>query len=569
MIKRIAAVAVIVSLIPMPIFGQTLLQQNFDPRSYQFTRTNGSGATGNLSSAGAKTISLTPCPKGLSATHHMVYISGGSGTAEAVTLTAVTPTGSDCTIGATTANIHTGAWSVRSATAGTQEAVNAAAGPANIVFPWGIFDFYGTFWSPGNVSIRGGKIGVTTLRWNSLNSKMFDIERDYFTLSGINLLQVGTATSGSIGVFTAGNGSGITSANANQVDLTDVRMDGFYNNTYLHGSSQSVNLTRITSVGATQDCIVARGAQGYWESVIAEFCAGNGITKFPPTTPSGWSPFMSGIQTYNNGGWGIESTSEPVQISGNASFFNNDKLGSIHLAGTAFTGGWIRDAYIQAEGATVSWGASTTARGILIDAGVQQTLIDNINIFSVTGNCLEINGPNTMISHIFDVGGCGSGTVAGNIYSIRSTGNHNSLTGNYSLAPVYVSGSLTRITGNQMLGTGAVVPSLYVPSGTDVEVDQNHIFNSTGGATAFKCDSPATLVEGKNAIFGTITNTCAISTLSISLTATLQKLVTFANLGSGAAGLTYWCTDCAIGNPCAGSGTGALAISNGAAWVCK
>src|SRR6185369_12054560 len=99
-----------------------------DTRTFRFTRTNGASASGNLSSAGAgKTITVTPCPFGVNGTdvYHYVRISGGTGTAEAVLITGGTCTSglASGTIIVTTANTHTGAWALTSATAGIQEAI--------------------------------------------------------------------------------------------------------------------------------------------------------------------------------------------------------------------------------------------------------------------------------------------------------------------------------------------------------------------------------------------------------------------------------------------------------------
>jgi hypothetical protein len=112
-------------------FGQTFVQQNYDARTYAWSRTNGSGASGDLSSPGAgKTITVTPPPKGVygASSNHYVYISDGTGTAEAALITggtcAATSVGM-CSIVVTTANAHSGAWRVGTATAGIKEAVQS------------------------------------------------------------------------------------------------------------------------------------------------------------------------------------------------------------------------------------------------------------------------------------------------------------------------------------------------------------------------------------------------------------------------------------------------------------
>lgn len=79
--------------------------------------------------SGASTVTMRPCPAGVAGadTNHYLYISGGSGTAEAVLITGGTCTSSAAvgTLTFTPANSHSGAWSIRSASSGIQEAILA------------------------------------------------------------------------------------------------------------------------------------------------------------------------------------------------------------------------------------------------------------------------------------------------------------------------------------------------------------------------------------------------------------------------------------------------------------
>jgi hypothetical protein len=85
--------------------------------------------TTDLSSAGAKTVSLTPCPPGVSGAEpqYYVYVSG-TGTAEAVLVTGGTcaANGQPGTLQFTTANAHPSGYMVSSASGGLQEALIAA-----------------------------------------------------------------------------------------------------------------------------------------------------------------------------------------------------------------------------------------------------------------------------------------------------------------------------------------------------------------------------------------------------------------------------------------------------------
>ncbi len=96
---------------------------------------------------GSNTVTLHPVPAGVNGTDtdHYVYISGGSGTAEAVLITGGTavsaaPSG---TIIFTCAHTHSGAWTIKSATAGGQEAHSVAVAGSLIQFPAGANYFYG------------------------------------------------------------------------------------------------------------------------------------------------------------------------------------------------------------------------------------------------------------------------------------------------------------------------------------------------------------------------------------------------------------------------------------------
>lgn len=127
-----------------------------DPREYDFSRVNGASCSGNLSSSGAgKVITFAAdMPFGLAASNY-AYLSGGTGTAEAVLITAVSgAAGGAGTATVTTANTHTGAWRFRSATAGIQEAAQLAAAPGLEVFiPAGSYTIYAQILVPHQYTV--------------------------------------------------------------------------------------------------------------------------------------------------------------------------------------------------------------------------------------------------------------------------------------------------------------------------------------------------------------------------------------------------------------------------------
>ena len=94
-----------------------------------------SRSPGGTLAIGPNTVTLALCPSGVSGTNtnHYLYISGGTGPAEAVLITGGTcvADGASGNIQFTAANAHSGAWQIGSATAGIQEAIWALDVPGN------------------------------------------------------------------------------------------------------------------------------------------------------------------------------------------------------------------------------------------------------------------------------------------------------------------------------------------------------------------------------------------------------------------------------------------------------
>lgn len=93
---------------------------------------------GTLTAGITNTITLTPVPQGVNGTDtkHPLYISGGTGAAECVTITGGTAVSGAAsgTITFVPANNHSGAWTIQSATNGIQEAlIYAKANGCNVI----------------------------------------------------------------------------------------------------------------------------------------------------------------------------------------------------------------------------------------------------------------------------------------------------------------------------------------------------------------------------------------------------------------------------------------------------
>lgn len=123
---------------------------------------------GGSLTVGTNVITVSPVPLGVNGSdqNHYLYISGGAGAAEAVLITGGTAVSGAAsgTLFIACANAHSGAWTIRSATAGIQEAIQAhASAPVPIALPPGTVTTYATITLVPGTSIRGaGKSGATS-----------------------------------------------------------------------------------------------------------------------------------------------------------------------------------------------------------------------------------------------------------------------------------------------------------------------------------------------------------------------------------------------------------------------
>ncbi len=472
-----------------------------NPVTYNFATQSPAGTL----SPGSNTITMVPVPLGVNGTDvgHRLYVST-TGTPEACIINGGSGIAGQASgqISINCANSHSAGWTIQSATYGASEAC-VANNPCYIEYPGGTFDWYGTFFPAANTGVHGGGQATTTLRWNNLNSKMFDIERDNFQLSGVRLLQVGTATAGSIGVYTAGAGSAVASAAADNGFLQDVRTVGFYNGLYLAGGGGVFNLNDVTSTNSVNDGIVVRQQQGFWSAVNSIFSGGNGITNAPSATTGGYSPFMTGIQTFGNGGWGVQSTIW-LQISGTPSFFNNDRSGEIYVSlPSSAEVGWISDSYIQYAGVAVAgglpWSTNTSAPGILVDTDSGPVSISNDHFFSTEGNCVSLKA--TFINVIDNrMVACGAGAQSGNIYGVLadSTHGYQIISGNYINAANRIDG-IKNVIRNNVITVSSASPAIYLSSGTSI-IFEGNLIEQVGAGTAYTIDAGVSLMDANNVV---------------------------------------------------------------------
>ena len=142
-------------------------------------------APGGALSPGLNVITLTPVPPGVNGTdpNHYLYISGGTGAAEAVLIgggTAVAGAASGTVI-VSCANAHSGAWTIRSASSGIQEAISAvrAAGGGAVSVPAGQWDVYALTTIPWKVSVAGVDRHAVIIRNQSATSGVFRLDAPF------------------------------------------------------------------------------------------------------------------------------------------------------------------------------------------------------------------------------------------------------------------------------------------------------------------------------------------------------------------------------------------------------
>jgi hypothetical protein len=123
---------------------------------------------------GLNTITLTPVPAGVNAANadHFLYISAGTGTAEACEIVGGTAVAgaSSGTVIVSCANTHSGAWTIQSATAGIQEAIYSQADASEIRVTERTPTLYAPVTSPTGWKISGSCIGDASTRFQVATS---------------------------------------------------------------------------------------------------------------------------------------------------------------------------------------------------------------------------------------------------------------------------------------------------------------------------------------------------------------------------------------------------------------
>jgi hypothetical protein len=334
---------------------------------------------------GSNVVSLAPCPKGVSGTdtNHYVYISGGTGTAEAGLIT-----GGTCTSGATSgtvilsvSNTHSGAWTIQSATSGVQEAICGSPQFSTItVASSSTLTLHQTLTVPGGYSLQGGGIYLSTFSvdqgtWPAVNVT------GVAELSGVTLNSVGTSSAG-----TTHQGVGIAFSNVGNSPpnprIHDIWINGF-----------------ATGVASTNSIVEAKNVMAFGVSSVGFLVSGGaGIASLlgDKLQVSGWGPTAGGTGykymgtvpgslivnsnvTQIGTGFSVYPSSGPV---------NEIQMDNIQIDGTSvgfdIEGGRVAGGIIGQLWVLNNFKFQGTNQAIIVHSGYQGLLISNWSGY--TGN---------------------------------------------------------------------------------------------------------------------------------------------------------------------------------------
>lgn len=473
---------------------------------YIWSRTNNVGASGDLSSTGAgRTITLTPCPKGVNGvdTNHHVYISGGTGTAETALIT-----GGSCTSGAstgtitvTTVNTHTGSWTVATATAGIQEAINVSpAGGGLIQIATGTHTLHGTITLPHSyIHVSGVSVGSTALTTTYTAGPVFSIP-SALAANAITDLNITGPGSGSF--------YGIDAVDQAYLHVERVNMSNVPNGIKLTGNTFSqlsifkdLFFNNITGVGAYIDTTIDAGT---WENVVI---AGGGASSI------GWHVKNTvGMRMLNTYGIYLQTG---MWIQPNAGV----SAGVIDMTNAYFDG--YASGYTSQYGLRISPVATATVNTVVMHGGAMSGseygilfdgagTIDDV-VFSgtfVTANStagaklnygtrisftdcrFEGNG-NSVNSGLWMVGGTDI-RVRGGVYAAGSFG-AGSNTQTYGI----YAANTTNVTISDLLATPNITGSIFDGGGnTNLQIRDVRGYNPRGASVLTPSASPWTYTAG-------------------------------------------------------------------------
>lgn len=481
---------------------------------------------GGTLSSGAQVVTLTPVPKGVNGTdqNHYLYISGGTGAAEAVPIVGGTAVGGAAsgTVIVTCANAHSGAWTIQSATAGIQEALDSMASP-QVLVPAGNYNIYATISVPNRGSVNGFSFsqnangGPTMLLYQQNTGSCIDLRGDQTAVRFLHIRQMVaytaqtfTAASGNIGVQCWN----VSPRTANAALVENVQVEAFYQN-FSFDSNNNLWLTNLIATGATQDNIVFAGCNGHGQSLLSQSALGNGISTKVGTNGQALAPMIDQVEIYNNTGWGLnwfgagQWGDVTSQANGLGDYYFHAASASVFHAISSDSAGISVNGYTHAPTGTA------TGVGAFFDAGAEIS-IAGLTVSNANGNAVRIAGSGNLVSSVTILTPNRHGNTDDNQYGLLITAGFNVV---YGLAgdqytAVKISGSaayFNAIYAINLNNSNLTIPVIELFSGATSTMLSGMVIPSSG--TAVKTDAGSSLIFNPALYTYTAVNSFAAGTI--------------------------------------------------------
>lgn len=405
--------------------------------------------------------------------------------------------------------------------------VGALSGGGTVVAPAGTYKLTsGVEWSP-KVSFIGDSAGLTTLT-SSGNVTILHFKHDRFCTGGFKIIgPQDPAKTSSIGLRTSVR-LAPGKVGAQNFTIENIILENCYVGLSVEGSANSlitnVQITNCYSPDASLDCV---GAQGKWRSINIASGFGNGLLLRTHPTPelAMAAPFLSDLETFANGGWGVKVT-QGMGLQLTNGFLNNDSDGEILLdTNTLAIVGQISNCILQFAGnnpfdprdnPASPYAGSKNAPGIRHMTGSGgKFVVTNTTTFNNAGNDIETDGGLVLASSTFFSPGQGlplrdafphvpPDTTS--LFGLRTTVGGNVVAGTVINAPVQVNGDNNVIgAGTVVSGNSPTVPAFEVKAGS---VNNNFkglvVIQSNPAGVNFRSHSTSSYYGGVQAQGGTM-----------------------------------------------------------------
>ncbi|GGA39901.1 glycosyl hydrolase family 28-related protein [Dyella nitratireducens] len=390
-------------------------------------------------------------------------------------------------------------------------AATGAAGGGVIYVPAGQYVISGILALPHGTTLEGDGEGATTIESTLQGSPTLILQGDYTKVKNMSVHFAGStaATDGTLGIYTA-TGPAAQGYAANNIELSHLEVSNFSHNIYIDGSVNGI-LSDISSHNAVHTGLVGLSAQGYWSNILVVANQADGIYLSTSHNAGGVAPFMTGIQTFSNGGWGIDTTMG-ITLGGMPSFLNNDSQGELLIeGGSGADSGHVANVDIQFAGQnafypTPGYPNVSNAPGIEVTSASGPVRFTDVSMFNNNGTGMLLNVGSVQVSNV-RILGSGAG---GSGYCISSNGSNSIFTNVVCNTPSQISGNTTIVRDSQFSANSNTLAILQIPSGQNLLIGDNVIYNG-GTAPALSISAGVTVANSSNTVIGTVSNSGSAS----------------------------------------------------------